>query len=252
MRLRVLVPLLILISSLALAEQGVEKKWSVIRGVGVHYVVVDPSLTRLEAIFPDATSPKKKRFARERFSHLVGKTQPLAAINGTYFDLSSGRPVGGLIRNGEVIFGGLGHSSIVVRTSGQVEIKKDPKCGGLEYQVWDQSVRLAIGTGPILVSRGKVEKNMRDEGYGDPAIFGKSRRSAFGLTKASKPVLLSISGPTSLKKLACVMVDLGIQEAVNLDGGGSSSLYCGEKYFIQSSRPIPQMIAIFQRETTAP
>lgn len=233
--------------SFSFASQSVEKKWSVIRGIGIHYVVVDPYLAKLEAIYPSHTCPKKDLFFRENFASMVSEVKPLAAINGTYFDPGSGRPVGGLVRDGKVIFGGLGHSSIVVKTSGKIEIKKDPCSGGIEFQKWDTSVKLAIGTGPLLVTEGKVEENMEDEGYGDPAVFGRGRRSAFGLTKAAKPVLVSIPEAVSLNKMATILTDLGIKEAVNLDGGGSSSLFCEGEFPVLSYRPIPQMIAVFER-----
>jgi exopolysaccharide biosynthesis protein len=243
--MRLVMLFLILLPSLVLAGQGVERGWCVLRGVGVNFVVVNPEVATIEAVFAARTCPRLDSFHRETFASMVRRTKPLAAINGTYFDPRSGRPVGGLVRNGKIVFDGLGHSSIVVRTSGAVEIKKDPCFDSLAHQEWDQSIRLAVGTGPLLLCSGKVERNMRDEGYGDPGVFGKSQRSAFGLTGAGKPVLISVASSISLKTLAAIMLDLGLREGVNLDGGGSCSLYYGYKYLRLSNRPIPQMLAVF-------
>lgn len=243
--MRFAVLFLILLPSLALAGQGVERGWCVLRGVGVNFVVVNPEVATVEAVFAARTSPRHNSFRKETFASMVRRTRPLAAINGTYFDPCSGRPVGGLVRNGKVIFDGLGHSSITVRSCGSVEIKKDPRFESLGHQEWDPTVRLAVGTGPLLLNGGVVERDMRDEGYGDPGVFGVATRSAFGLTGASKPVLVSVATAVSLRTLAAIMHDLGLKEGVNLDGGGSSSLYCGGKYPLLSERPIPEMIAVF-------
>lgn len=243
--MRLVMLFLILLPSLVLAGQGGERGWCVLRGVGVNFVVVNPEVATIEAVFAARTCPRLDSFHRETFASMVRRTKPLAAINGTYFDPRSGRPVGGLVRNGKVIFDGLGHSSIIVRTHGGVEIKKDQRYGSLGHQEWDPSIRLAVGTGPLLLDGGEVEGNMRDEGYGDPSVFGLATRSAFGLTGASKPVLVSVASKVSLRTLAAIMHDLGLKEGVNLDGGGSSSLYCDGKYPLLSGRPIPEMIAVF-------
>ena len=70
------------------------------------------------------------------------------------------------------------------------------------------------------------------EGFSQNFIEGKAPRSVFGLTANGQIKLVTIQdrvggrGPT-LSETAQILDKLGCSEALNLDGGSSSSLYLG-------------------------
>jgi hypothetical protein len=95
-------------------------------------------------------------------------------------------------------------------------------------------VRNAIGGGPNLVSNGLVNVTYNEEVMFDSGV-GKDNgdpRTAIGLTPSGKIIVFVVDGRRngigmSLPQVANVMIQLGCVEAINLDGGGSSTFYAG-------------------------
>jgi hypothetical protein len=92
----------------------------------------------------------------------------------------------------------------------------------------------AIGGGSRLLSKGQIAVDAEAQGY--PASFGIDRhpRTAIGLTRDGDLLILAVdgrqaglSGGASLAELAALMQARGCVEAINLDGGGSTSLSVG-------------------------
>ncbi|MYF28298.1 MAG: hypothetical protein F4029_13730 [Gammaproteobacteria bacterium] len=92
------------------------------------------------------------------------------------------------------------------------------------------NVEDALGGGPALVSKGRVRVTTNEEVFFGTAIPYTHPRTAAGVTAAGTLLLLLVDGRQKesrgvrLEELAAIMVDLGAEEALNLDGGGSSSL----------------------------
>ena len=90
----------------------------------------------------------------------------------------------------------------------------------------------AIGGGPVLVQAGRIVVDAKAEQFSDAFATQAAPRSAVGVTPDGRLVITAIHfspggrGPT-LQEAAQVMVQLGAQDALNLDGGNSSSLYLG-------------------------
>ena len=90
----------------------------------------------------------------------------------------------------------------------------------------------AIGGGPLLVQGGQIVVDAKAEGFSDAFAAQAAPRSAVGVTADGKLLLVAMHyspggrGPT-LQEAAQMMVQLGAQDALNLDGGSSSSLYLG-------------------------
>ncbi len=99
-------------------------------------------------------------------------------------------------------------------------------------QVWD--VQEAIGGGPVLVTDGKINLTDKQEGFGISHVTTRHPRTAVGsYVRDNRPhlILLVVDGRQkmhsmgmSLNELAATMRDLGCSEALNLDGGGSTTL----------------------------
>ena len=93
----------------------------------------------------------------------------------------------------------------------------------------------ALGGGPALVSNGEVRVATNQEVFFGTAIPYTHPRTAAGIAGDGTLLLLLVDGRqrtsrgVRLEELAAMMVDIGAEEALNLDGGGSSSLVVNGK-----------------------
>lgn len=89
-----------------------------------------------------------------------------------------------------------------------------------------------LGAGPLLIKNGRVVLNAAGENFSEAFIQQKAHRSAIALTQAGKLLLVAMGdgvgrkGPT-LEEATAILEQLGAIEALNLDGGSSTSLYLG-------------------------
>ncbi len=90
-----------------------------------------------------------------------------------------------------------------------------------------------IAGGPFLVKDGDIYIDYNEEKLS--AITGPNPRSAVGYTKDGEFIMVTIDGREkssvgmTLNQLARYMKSLGCENAINLDGGGSSVLYVNGK-----------------------
>ena len=97
--------------------------------------------------------------------------------------------------------------------------------------VW-QDAQQAVGGGPWLVHDGKMLVDGDAEDFPALEFVAKRHpRSAVGVTKDRHLLLVTVDGRQSqsvgmsLNELAKLMLRLGAMEAINLDGGGSTSMF---------------------------
>ncbi len=94
-------------------------------------------------------------------------------------------------------------------------------------------VHEALGGGPSLLSNGKVQVTADEEVFFGTSIPKVHPRTACGYTADGKLILLVVDGRqeasrgVNLPELALIMQQLGCVEALNLDGGGSTTLVAG-------------------------
>lgn len=91
------------------------------------------------------------------------------------------------------------------------------------------NISTALGGGPRLVRGGKVD--IRDENFRSDVTSGTGPRTAFGIDKQGRYILLIADGRQryystglTLGELAATMQKLGAVEAMNFDGGGSTAM----------------------------
>jgi len=98
-----------------------------------------------------------------------------------------------------------------------------------------------LGAGPLLVQNRQIVLDAKAEGFSDAFIREKAARSAICTTESGMLLVaavhnrVSADGP-SLTEIAKVMQQLGCVDALNLDGGSSTSLYLGGQLLNRSPR----------------
>ncbi|MGC1217291.1 MAG: phosphodiester glycosidase family protein [Phormidesmis sp.] len=98
-----------------------------------------------------------------------------------------------------------------------------------------------IGGGPLLIRDRRVVLNPQLEGFSINFIEGSAPRTAVGKTADGTWIIATMHdrvggrGPT-LQETAQIMQQLGAVDALNLDGGSSSSLYLGGTLLNRQSR----------------
>lgn len=91
-------------------------------------------------------------------------------------------------------------------------------------------VEQAVGGGPWLVKKGTESVDWSEEGFKESFSTATHPRTAVGVTADNKLLIVTvdgrqaISGGISLPNLAALMKRLGAVNAINLDGGGSTTL----------------------------
>ncbi|MBW3636512.1 MAG: phosphodiester glycosidase family protein [Armatimonadetes bacterium] len=90
-------------------------------------------------------------------------------------------------------------------------------------------IETALGGGPRLVKGGKIQ--VTDENFRSDVLIGTGPRTAFGVDKAGRYIILVADGRQkfystglTLHELAATMQKLGAVDAMNLDGGGSTAM----------------------------
>ena len=95
---------------------------------------------------------------------------------------------------------------------------------------WDEAWQ-AIGGGPRLLRRGEVCLTESPEGFRPDVVKGKAPRSAVGVTADGQLLLAAVDGRQlasagmTLAEWAAWLRAQGAVEAINLDGGGSTTLW---------------------------
>lgn len=89
----------------------------------------------------------------------------------------------------------------------------------------------AVGAGPRLIKDQRIAITSVEEGFQADIAFGLAPRSALGVTANNRLLLFTVDGRQpelsigiSLQELAEYMLNFGVVDGVNLDGGGSARM----------------------------
>ncbi|WP_199117882.1 phosphodiester glycosidase family protein [Pedobacter sp. ASV28] len=156
----------------------------------------------------------------------------ISALNGTFFDIKNGGSVDFIKVNDTIINPNrleknnnraLHQKAALVINNYHLAIKKWDGSQEWESNLTDQNIMLS---GPLLLLDSEKEKM-------DSVPFNKLRhpRSAIGIKPNGSVLLLTVDGRqensagVSLFELTKIMKWLGCSSAINLDGGGSTTLW---------------------------
>jgi len=134
----------------------------------------------------------------------------------------------------------------------------DPSFADLHtFDKWKRwKMQTAIGGGPVLIHKQKIRVTNKEEQMFVNGENDRHPRTAMGYTRNRKLVILVVQGRfpgeaegVTLQEEAEILLNLGCVEALNLDGGGSSSMVINGKLTIKPSdkgfeRPVPGVFLI--------
>lgn len=164
--------------------------------------------------------------------------ESIAGINGTYFNTSTGghltylRIDGTEIPPGGALFSPWGYEGAIAIDSSNIESIVKIPTGGWSN---DKTHPDILACGPLVIINGVIPSAYLTS-IGAHCT-SRHPRSAVGITSNNHLILLTADGRTEMadgmtcEELAIVMEQLGCSNALNLDGGGSTTLWGkGELY----------------------
>ena len=186
-------------------------------------------------------SPTRLRFVSDTVMTTVAdfaqRADALAAINGSFFNMSTGAPVCYLRIDGKELGNNepartdsvnrkyYQNAAIRLLTSGRPRFNIPDSNRLSEKKMPDSNV---MTSGPMLLCRGAIVPQRLDRRF----VYARHNRTAIGLKPDGTIMLVVADGRSrkhadglSLPELTYVMRWLGCCDAANLDGGGSSTMY---------------------------
>jgi len=109
----------------------------------------------------------------------------------------------------------------------------------IPYATYPQGILHIMGGGPRLLKRGKIYVSKQHEKFRSDIARGRAARTAVGINKKGELLLVTVDGlpkdkwkksspdasiGVTLEELSQFMLDLGAVEALNLDGGSSTTM----------------------------
>ena len=170
----------------------------------------------------DQANAAQNKYGDPNSEYYIPNYQVIASTNGAGFDMSTGEP-GGLL-----VMGGVEYHAI--NANGFFGILKDGTAvigTTEEYNtIYKGQVQEAIACfGATLVKDGEIAVK-----HSDNYTSSRASRTAVGITKTGKVVLMVLDGRQepfscggSMEEIAQIMLEAGCVQAVNLDGGGSTT-----------------------------
>lgn len=224
--------------------------------------------------FNPAPDPKTEKlrdeFVYEPVSSLAAESKAIAAINGSYFNVSW--PWGAFedtsILNGKTILERTDRSTFMVCADGKMLIGKYDKkalsrlhCAPIH----------ALGAGPLFLSNGDVVSTQTKEGFDEYTQWerrvGKNARTAIGLSRDRLTAYLIVVAGKSYPAFGRGGVTLGsflkekypdIAEAMMYDGGSSTTLVANKELLVgmgvsgeTSERAVISALGVFSKKTDA-
>lgn len=197
-------------------------------GTTVHYVCIKP-MHSLELVV--AGSGKKKLSVMIDSFEKKEQKNIVAGINGSFFDTATGNVIGTLIyQNNYLERLDIGRACI--------GINGNAVSFGYYGEAYPPQFFYLLTAGPFLLAHGKnVALNAAGEEEFSTSMLGAHPRTAIGKKPDGSMVMLIAEGRMKnenglrLEEIADILLGKGCNEAINLDGGGSSTLILSGEFY---------------------
>ena len=181
----------------------------------------DPSQGWATQRVQDQAAAMMKNYADPSSPKYIENFNIVVATNGDGFNIATGEPGGLLVMDGVEWYGidKDGFFAILKDGSAMIGTKAD-------YATYKSQIQEGIGGfGAVLIRDGEVVVADKADYTGD-----RASRTAIGITAEGKVVMMVLDGRQapfscggSMQEIAQIMLDAGCVEAINLDGGGSTT-----------------------------
>lgn len=105
-----------------------------------------------------------------------------------------------------------------------------------------------LSNGPKLITNGKADIDYERDGINDPKMTQQAAQRSFIGKKADGTIVMGTVASVTIPQLAEVGIKLGMQEAINLDGGASSGLYYNGKYVTTPGRKLSNALVVVPKK----
>lgn len=179
------------------------------------------------------------RSERTLTSDMARDSNALAAVNGSFFDMDKHHPICYLRISGKQVGENTPQKSdtlnrkyyqyatIVLDSFGRPELCVPDSNRHWEETYFDNTVANVMTAGPMLLHDGKAVPQRDDRTF----VTYRHNRTALGIKSDGTVILFTVDGRMKMSKgmtlneLAQTLLWLGCANAINLDGGGSTTLY---------------------------
>lgn len=177
----------------------------------------------------------------EVFSSLVSRLKPDAAITGTFYGPDRA-PLGDIVINGRLVHRGFQRQGIGFTRDGRIVFLERRGSSRINWR----GCFAGLACGPRLLRHGKMDIDVRRDGFSHAAAKLEATRCAVGATKDGKLVLLAVTEPVTLATLAKAMLELEAVDAINMDGGALCALYADGRCQAEPVRPVSNVLAVYR------
>jgi exopolysaccharide biosynthesis protein len=173
-----------------------------------------------------------------RTSIQASEAGAIAAINGGFFNVKNGGSVSYLKMSGRIVDTDTAkkwlrnsnlNGAVMISSSGEVRIEK--RLPNSWYDSHPEYEDILV-TGPLLVENGILSRLPETS-----LVTNKHPRTSAGIRNSRKVILMTLDGRAeeaagmTLNELAEFMLLLRCRDAVNFDGGGSTTMWISKKPF---------------------
>ncbi len=173
---------------------------------------------------------------------MIEDAKPDVAVCGTFFCTESNLPVGGIVLEGiEMAKGARG-------TAFAIDYMNHPRIFDTGYgqKIDPNAYRFMLRGGVRIVTAGKTTIYPTDQKFRLSSVGGKAPRTAVGLTKEGKMVILVTTQNVYLRDTAAAMKSFGVQDAISFDGGSSTTLYYKGRMIVKPGRRLTNLLVVYE------
>lgn len=197
----------------------------------IHLLDVDLSRCNTLVAVKGADTAAGRTKTSELLAWLARRTpnaRVVAGVNADFFSLANGTPTGLLVVDGRMLTPPVSQPAFAVDSAGRARIATFSVVNG---SLSPFHPREAVGGRPWLIRDSVIVADVDTSGQASFNV-GRNPRTAVGISREGRRVLLAVidgrqqpySDGMSLRETATFLRAVGARDALNLDGGGSSTM----------------------------